>query len=226
MSRSPASTSTLRLPVRFNADGGISVDCPLRPGPTPLEACAGCERCQGFTAGPEGFSFVVCDVPPEELVGRGPAPLALETPVSAIMTRDPDCVPDSASAEAVWELFLEEGPREVTVVNERGYPIGLLPRGALRRGRDGRITAQNTPEEADEPYGLPERSLSALDLMTPVVFTLPEKAPLSQAAALMASERLTQLHLLSPRGTVAGVVSAFDIMGWLARQAGPRRPFA
>lgn len=53
-----------------------------------------------------------------------------------------------------------------------------------------------------------------------MVFTLPESASLSKAAALMAFEGVHRLPILSNDGKVVGILSALDVLRWLAKQQG------
>ena len=46
---------------------------------------------------------------------------------------------------------------------------------------------------------------------------LPADASLADAAALMARERLTQVPVVGARGALLGVVSAIDVMRWMAQ---------
>ena len=61
---------------------------------------------------------------------------------------------------------------------------------------------------------------TAKDAMSPLVYWLPEDASISQAAALMAYERVHRIPIVNKTGKVVGVVSTLDILGWLASRKG------
>jgi predicted transcriptional regulator len=58
------------------------------------------------------------------------------------------------------------------------------------------------------------------DPMPAHAFTLNEASSVSAAAATMAREGLQRVHVVCSLGKVVGVVSALDIMRWLAEQDG------
>ena len=51
-------------------------------------------------------------------------------------------------------------------------------------------------------------------------FTLPEAATVSQAAAIMAYERIHRVPVVTTDGSVVGIVCALDIVAWLAAHDG------
>lgn len=64
------------------------------------------------------------------------------------------------------------------------------------------------------------------DVMMPLVFALYETAAVSQAAGLMAVEGVHRLLVASPRGELVGILSALDVMRWLADRDGYLRSSA
>jgi CBS domain-containing protein len=56
--------------------------------------------------------------------------------------------------------------------------------------------------------------------MTGVSFTLGEGALVSQAAALMSLERVHRIPVVDPMGRVVGILSALDVLYWLACETG------
>jgi CBS domain-containing protein len=65
-----------------------------------------------------------------------------------------------------------------------------------------------------------QESLGADVMPTPHGFTLKEDASVSAAAATMAREGLQRVRVVCSLGKMVGVVSALDIMRWLAEQDG------
>jgi CBS domain-containing protein len=56
--------------------------------------------------------------------------------------------------------------------------------------------------------------------MTPVVFAVPENAPIEKAAALMAFEGVHRVPVVSSAGQIVGILSSLDIISWLAERTG------
>ncbi len=57
------------------------------------------------------------------------------------------------------------------------------------------------------------------DAVTPA-HSLPENSPVAFAIGLMASERLGQLPILGEGGRMVGMLTAADVLGWVARAIG------
>jgi CBS domain-containing protein len=58
------------------------------------------------------------------------------------------------------------------------------------------------------------------DIMMPFVFRLPMDAPIDQAAALMATENVHRVLIVGPQKMVVGIVSALDVLRWVAERDG------
>jgi CBS-domain-containing membrane protein len=69
-----------------------------------------------------------------------------------------------------------------------------------------------------------DRPRTVADVMLPYALTLPESASVTQAAAVLAFEGQQRLAVVSPAGAVIGVLSASDILYWLARSDGHLLP--
>lgn len=112
------------------------------------------------------------------------------------------CVKMSASAVRVAELLVENGVRSVPVVDEDRRLLGIVSKTDLMLARS---------ELATKVAG---------DIMTPVVHALPEDASLAYAIALMALDSLLEVPIVSYDGQVVGVVTAHDVMNWIACENG------
>lgn len=187
-----------------------SVYCPLRRRNLSLAECQHCEKCQGVTlsAGTEAGGFVICrlqETPGVEeawthLVQTILPSAADRTPISAAMSNEVTCVTPEVGLEVVHELFLERGYSSAPVVDDDGFPIGVIGKtDLLRERRPDAVVA---------------------DAMMPIAFTLRETDPLSRAAALMSVEQVHHLPIVSEDGRVIGILSSLDLAGWMARQAG------
>ncbi len=57
--------------------------------------------------------------------------------------------------------------------------------------------------------------------MTRVALAVAETAPLSSAAGLLVAHGLERVAVVSGDGVVVGVLSALDVVAWLAAPGGP-----
>jgi CBS domain-containing protein len=230
----PSGVLEVRLRATVHGDGRVEEDgtvyCPIRQGTMELEACRRCEDCEAIaidphtrrqvvacrgaqpsSLGPEGQE--VCGAAFEERDDRH----ADEVRVSELMTPDVVCVGPDVAASHVGQLLVNSGISGVPVVDAEGHPLGLISKTDLLRelslglGPDGEPLATASGEAAD---------LTAADLMTPVAFSLREHASLAQAAALMAFEGVHRLPIVSEANRVVGILSATDVMRWVAQSSG------
>ena len=140
--------------------------------------------------------------------GRKLAMLADSTPISALMSGKVYCVSEDVSVQALATLLLEGGFSRVPVVDEGGKPIGVVSQADLVRHHYESGTASH---EALSTVG---------DIMTEVSFALDEEALVSQAAAMMALERIDSIPVVDPMGQVVGLLSSLDVLYWLACETG------
>ncbi|HEX2678075.1 MAG TPA: CBS domain-containing protein [Polyangiales bacterium] len=216
------------------------VFCPRKLAVMPVTDCRRCDRFAGLCVNPEqGDSFLRCAFGDDEPVGcdaeHGPEhelPLGvLRAPVSEIMTA-PVCwaTPDT-SLEDLASMFLAEQIGAIPVV-DAGRPIGIVSKtDTMQRYYDEAESqsfadAVEVLEQVDSPYSIRE-PIVALDIMTRSVFSVSPETSISRAAALMAYERVHHVLIVSPDGTMRGIVSTLDIARWVARADGyvvPRRP--
>jgi CBS domain-containing protein len=121
------------------------------------------------------------------------------TPLSEIMTADVFCVRADLSTAALAQLLVGRQLGGVPVVDEAGRAIGVVSSADLVR--------------------LPAAGQVA-EIMTRLVFTLPDNASVSQAAALMALEHVHRIPVVADDDRVVGIVSSSDVLAWLARADG------
>lgn len=185
-----------------------SVLCALRQHAVELAACEGCDHFVRLRQDEDGRSVVVCrsdENAPAERRRRDVPSAADLTRVSEVMTTDVLCVAAGAPIVTVRELLAERGYHGVPVVDESGAPIGMLSVQDLARPR---------------PAGEAEPPATVSGWMTPLAFTVAESASVAQAAALMAFEHIHRLPVVGPEGALVGLVSAHDVLRWLARHEG------
>lgn len=165
----------------------------------------------------------------ERLAGS-PVTRADETAVSVVMNRHIRQVRPADSVQRAGRLLLEDQISGAPVVDEAGHPVGVISHSdLLRHYVQGSEVAGVGWEEAAERLGYEayidtQHEQTVGEVMTPIAFTLPENAPLSQAAALMAYERVHRIVVVDAANCVSGIVSAVDILRWLAASSGFELP--
>jgi CBS domain-containing protein len=128
---------------------------------------------------------------------------AQSTPISEIMSKEVVCVGPETSSKVLIEIFVQKGISGVPVVDSSGHPIGVVSKTDVlchsASGGDG-ATAEH--------------------LMTPVTLAMPGHASIARAAAMMSYERVHRVIVVGTSGAVVGLVSAMDVLRWLARNDG------
>jgi CBS domain-containing protein len=234
-----------RVATDGDPDVTLTVHCPERGETVSVEACLGCEHCEGLHVDPtEANTFLICGppAPPVNAAEVHPAALGVfdadATPVTEVMTENVLCVRADTSLEVLTALFLENGISGAPVVDDAGRPVGVVSKTDLLR----ELTERGQTEEVettsfrmhgwdvDLGRGFHHAQVSQVrvrDIMMPLAFSLPESAPVSLAAALMAQEGVHRLPVVSAGdGSVVGIVSALDVLRWLARRDGYLVPLA
>jgi CBS domain-containing protein len=140
-------------------------------------------------------------------------------PLSAVMTRGPATVEETAPlADAAAEMAAG-GFRHVPVVAGDGRLVGMISEGDLRArlGTDARDFAGARADALAEPIS---------EAMTPDPVALPPTATLAQALAVFTDERVGAIPVVDEGDRVAGIVSYVDLLGTiraLSAAAGPAR---
>jgi CBS domain-containing protein len=162
------------------------------------------------------------------------------TPISEIMTTHVVTVTPDTSVETLTNLFLERGFSGAPVIDSSGRAVGIVSKTDLLRESFDR--ADGEPD--DEPVSVSRGGIqiplgrgmheqrgggtTARDVMTPLAFTMPANASIARASALMALEGVHRVPVVAGDGKVAGILSALDVLRWLARREGfvvpDRRP--
>jgi len=141
-------------------------------------------------------------------VHRGPTRItADQVPVTDIMTRQVVCAFPDLGLGALLEVMIQERLGCMPVVDEGVQPIGM-------------VTKLDIVEHLAAPPSKP--SQLATDVMMPLAITLDDNATVAHAAALMASEDMHHVMIVSERRLV-GIVSTMDITRWLAQNNGLKR---
>jgi CBS domain-containing protein len=148
------------------------------------------------------------------------------TPIAEVMNKNPICISTDLSIDEVAALLLRHGISGAPVVDRSGKPVGVVSKTDLVREQHRNRSVLNAstaihPQPADMDDRVLHRPRTTVaEIMTPVAFTLPSSAPISQAAALMAFESIHRLPVVSETGAVVGVVSSIDVLRWIAEREG------
>jgi CBS domain-containing protein len=173
-----------------------SVWCPIHGRARAVEECAHCGKSEGIAQDPlaRGRYVACCSAAPEAGSGAGERAW-----VAAVMRRTSLALRPAVSRGVAADALRSRGAAVAPVVDGEGRPIGLVSEADLLRARSGARVA---------------------DAMQKVALSVPETAPLGRAAALMAEHRADRLAVVSDDGVVVGVLTAMDVVGWLAGSAG------
>lgn len=234
---SPVFPYKIRRRMVVAGNGACSIEsvvpCVAR-GPIPVKTCISCEHSAGVIEdGADRCSYLLCAVPPQVTEAtpavrpsRGQPSLAERTRVAEVMTSNVVCVREEMTVEALTGLLLDRGISGVPVVDAGGYPLGVVSKTDIVREsyqlEHSSVTewigfGDNRGGGFDrDPFG----RATVGDIMMPLAFTLYEDSSLSQAAAMMAIEEVHRIPVVSDEGKVVGLLSALDMMRWMARQDG------
>jgi CBS domain-containing membrane protein len=120
-------------------------------------------------------------------------------------------------------LFVDKGISAAPVVDEQGKPIGFVSKTDV-------VRQLRRPSPGERPEGATQvqpwwdaEGLSRLtvgEIMTPAVYSLSPETTVADATAVMAFEGTHHLPVVDASGTLVGMVSALDVLDWMARHAG------
>lgn len=147
--------------------------------------------------------------------------IADQVPVTQIMTRQITCARRDLDAEQIVELVVRNRIGCVPVVEDPGRPVGMITKLDLV---EQMLAADRGEEDASSARSLLPRT--AGELMMPLAITLGERASVAHAAALMAAEDIHHVPIVDASGRMIGIVSAMDVVRWLAENDGFRHPCA
>ncbi len=141
-----------------------------------------------------------------------------------VMTRDVACASAEISVDTLEEFLLAHDLSGVPVVDLDRRLVGYIAMTDIVREHHER---GNGVDLADRPpWGFHTEPVprTVADLMTPIAFELQESCPLTIAIDLMTSRRVHRVPVVSDDGILVGIVTASDIVRFLARSAGGRPP--
>ena len=176
-----------------------SVRCPVRSRSAPVEECARCGDGAGIAQDVlSRGEWLCCTCAAVEPVGEGPSVRSAMRPAAVAVRR-------GLSAATAASALRARGHAGAPVVDGEGRPVGWVAEADLLRARPGAKVA---------------------DAMSHAALAVAETATLARAASLLASHRLDRIPVVSGDGAVVGVLSALDVLAWLAVPEGAGAPKA
>ena len=167
-----------------------SVRCPVRARTSAVEECAHCAESAGIAQDVLSRGEWVCCQAQPAAEPAGPWP-----PVRVAMPRAAVAVRPGLSAATASAALRARGQPAAPVVDGEGRPVGWVTEAELLRAPAGARVS---------------------DAMARSALAVSEAAPLSRAAALLVAHGLERVPVVSGDGVVVGVLSALDVLGWLA----------
>jgi CBS domain-containing protein len=176
-----------------------SVRCPVRAQSAAVEECAHCRESGGLAQDALARGeYLWCRVSvPAPRPGAGPAERAI---VGEVMRRTAVALRPGLARAVAADALRARGADTAPVVDGEGRPIGIVSEADLLRARPGAKVS---------------------DAMARVALAVLETAPLARAASLMAAHGADRLPVVSDDGIVVGVLTAMDVVVWLAGHGGP-----
>jgi CBS domain-containing protein len=215
----------------------LSVYCPKRERSESLDVCATCKHIWLIPADAGGGKSAIECAPPLESPKPPPGgkrhptvdtrEAALRTQLHAVMGREVACVRDDASLDVVRAMLVDSALRCVPVVDAEHRLLGIVAKSDVLRDEQDRgdTTESEAPRNLGAGFHVEElASRLAREVMTPEVHALPEDAPLAYAISLMAIEKVHEVPVVDADAKLVGVVTALDVMTWVARQLGYALP--
>lgn len=131
----------------------------------------------------------------------------MKTLVSTVMTRGVITVDEKTDLESARRIMVDRNISGIPVISDAGIPVGILSKTDLIRNRD------------EPPHRGPSNPSTVRDVMTPVTFTVTEDTPVTGAAEVMARAGVHRVLILNNSGRISGILTAMDLVRWLATQA-------
>lgn len=150
-----------------------------------------------------------------------------------LMTPNPVSIPDKATLREAATVLTEREISAVPVIDDAGRPVGVLSRtDIVRHDRESVSYLKAAPEYYEQSeLTLPSGEslangfqVQAVDpttvreVMTPVVISVPPKAPLFRVVSDMLAFKVHRLFVVDGNGVLIGVISAFDVLRQLRRE--------
>jgi CBS domain-containing protein len=176
-----------------------SVRCPVRARTAAVDECAHCDESGGVAQDALARGeYLWCSVPAAApRPDAGPAERAL---VGEVMRRTAVALRPGLGRAVAADALRARGAAAAPVVDGEGRPVGIVTEAELLRARTGAKVS---------------------DAMVRVALAVLETATLARAASLMAAHGADRLPVVSDDGIVVGMLTAMDVVAWLAGHGGP-----
>jgi len=135
---------------------------------------------------------------PRDIRSRQPHALLERRSVSSLMERPLVCVRPTETVEDTLAYFIDHHLHAAPVVDVGMHLVGFVSLSDLVSRQEAVVN----------------------DVMCRLVISLRSSASVTMAAALMAYEGLRQLPIVDVDNRVVGMLSALDVLRWLAQQDG------
>jgi CBS domain-containing protein len=200
----------------------LAVFCARQMQVLDLVACRSCEHGHGLSIdkhGPDIFqrcSWVRPAFSTSEPGGRA-------VPIASLMSTPAITVSEHADLRTVAALFIGQTIGALPVVDAGGRPAGVVTKSDVLRAyyeHEELPPAADTANAARASKVERTHPASVREVMSHVVFTLHPEADVTRAAAIMAHEGVHHVVVTGQDGRAIGIVSALDVMNWLARASG------
>jgi CBS domain-containing membrane protein len=147
---------------------------------------------------------------------------ATQTSIATVMHTPTHWVTEQQSVRELLALFVDQGISAAPVVDDAGRPMGFVSKTDIVRQfhRPGAGEGGALPDNL-QPWWDAERlsQLTVGEIMTPTVYTFPPETTVADAIAAMAFEGIHHLPVVEASGKLVGMLSALDVLDWMARQA-------
>lgn len=214
--------STRRVGDDAHAPPHRVVLCGIADRAVPLETCQACSSYRTLDATTPGGPCVRCD---EEELAHVPdlEGEANTVPVTAIMRRKTTSIAPDADLEVAHALLVELDLGGLAVVDAEQRPLGMITVTDLVRdqalARCGGLEVDDVCAVAPELRVTQPQAVRVGEVMTQFAFSVPERTTVAHAAGLMAEEGIHRLPVVAQDGRLVGIVTALDVMGWIAQRA-------
>jgi CBS domain-containing protein len=139
-----------------------------------------------------------------------PVTNADDVPITWIMTREVYCACEDLDLDELINIMMRHRIGSLPIVDHDGVPVGMVTKQDLV---EQLIAARGSSAAPAQVAG---------QLMMPLAFILDERATVAHAASLMSLEGIHHVVIVADSGCLIGIVSALDVVRWLA-DAAPAR---
>ena len=189
-----------------------TVHCPVIRGSCSVDHCLRCSHFRSIGVDERG-PVIHCRPPHSRGAPSTDLAQVLDSTASGeLLSAEVICLDCELAASTAAELLRTRGAQSAPVVDDHGVLVGVVQATALQRAcKDA---------EACRGYAFGSAAPEVEDAMTSPEVALSESASVAQAARLMATRGLDCVPVVSHDQQVVGVLTAMDLVRWLAARSG------